>query len=93
MEHPKIENRNPKAEGPGEELKPETAGLRFLTREELADILQISVRTVDEMLAGDEIPCVRLRGVIVRFYLPDVVRTLTATALTSKRRCARRRAE
>ncbi len=66
-------------------------GLRFLTREELANVLQISVRTVDQMLAGNEIPCVRLRGVIVRFYLPDVVRTLTATAVTSKRRCARRR--
>jgi hypothetical protein len=36
------------------------------------------------MLAFGEIPCVRLRGAIVRFYLPDVVRHLTATALTRK---------
>jgi hypothetical protein len=35
------------------------------------------------MVAFEEIPCVRLRGV-VRFYLPDVVRHLTATALTRK---------
>jgi excisionase family DNA binding protein len=60
-------------------------GLRFLTREELAEVLQISIRTVDAMVAAEEIPCVRLRGAIVRFYLPDVVRHLTATALTRKR--------
>jgi hypothetical protein len=45
---------------------------------------------VDAMVAAGEIPIVRLRGIIVRFYLPDVVRHLTATVLVSKRGCARR---
>ena len=58
--------------------------LRFLTREELAEVLQISVRTLDAMVAAVEVPCVRLRGGIVRFHLPDVVRHLTATAVTRK---------
>jgi hypothetical protein len=57
----------------------------FLTREELAGVLQVSIRTVDAMVAAKEILTVRLRGIIVRFYLPDVVRALTATALTRKR--------
>ena len=71
--------------------KPKSQDLvRFLTREELAETLRISLRTVDVMMAAREIPYLCLRGTLVRFYLPDVVRHLTATALTSKRRCARR---
>jgi len=41
------------------------------------------------MVSGQEIPVVRIRGA-VRFYLPDVVRSLTANAVTSKRGCAHR---
>jgi excisionase family DNA binding protein len=63
--------------------------IRFLTRRELAEALSISLRTVDEMVANGEVPVVRIRGA-VRFYLPDVVRALTANAVTSKRGCARR---
>lgn len=59
--------------------------MRVLTREELAAVLKISVRTVDLMIAGEEIPFMKLRGDLVRFYLPDVVRHLTATAVTRKR--------
>jgi excisionase family DNA binding protein len=59
-------------------------GVQFITREELAEVLRVSLRTVDAMMAAEEIPFVRLRGVIIRFYLPDVVRQLTATALTRK---------
>jgi excisionase family DNA binding protein len=59
---------------------------RFLTREELAGALQVSLRTVDTMVLAGEIPHLRLKGYLVRFYLPDVVRHLTATALTCKRR-------
>ena len=62
--------------------------VRFLTRHELAEALKVSVRTVDTMLAGGEIPHLRLHGNFIRFYLPDVVRHLTATALVSKRRWA-----
>jgi excisionase family DNA binding protein len=65
------------------------AGERLITREELAWALQVSVRTVDEMVAKGEIPVVRIRGA-VRFYLPDVVRALSANAVTSKRGCAHR---
>ena len=63
-------------------------GLRFLTRRELAEALKVSVRTVDTMVAGGEIPHLRLHGNFIRFYLPDVVRHLSATALVSKRRWA-----
>jgi excisionase family DNA binding protein len=43
-----------------------------LTRAELALALKVSLRTVDWMLADGEITPVRLRGKMVRFYLPDV---------------------
>lgn len=59
------------------------ASERLLTREELARALRVSIRTVDEMVANGKIPVVRIRGA-VRFYLPDVVRALTANTVTSK---------
>jgi excisionase family DNA binding protein len=62
---------------------------RLLTRTELSQALGVAVRTIDEMLAADEIPVVRIRNA-VRFYLPDVVRSLTANAVMSKRGCAHR---
>jgi len=57
---------------------PELQG--FVTRRGLASVLKVSVRTVDEMVAAKEITPVRVRG-LVRFYLPDVVRELTAAAV------------
>jgi excisionase family DNA binding protein len=89
----KCEARKPNGEvpaalGPSSPLGGEGAAIRFLTREELAEALKISVRTVDTMVAGGEIPHLRLHGNFIRFYLPDVVRHLTATALISKRRWA-----
>ena len=56
-----------------------------MTRRELAAALKVSGRTVDRMLAEDELPCIRLRRSMVRFYLPDVVRGLAATSATRKR--------
>ncbi len=63
---------------------PTADAIRALTREELAEVLKISVRTVDAMVGAGEIPHLRMRGNLVRFYLPDVVRHLTATAVTRK---------
>jgi excisionase family DNA binding protein len=80
----KVESRGPQVERQGAP----TEG-RLLTREELAVVLKVSVCTVDRMLADGEIPHVRIRGTLVRFYLPDVVRQLVATALTRKRGRAR----
>jgi hypothetical protein len=37
------------------------------------------------MLAEEEIPCIKLRGWMVRFYMPEVIRVLVATAATRKR--------
>ena len=51
---------------------------KFLTRRELAALLKVSVRTIDEMVAADEITPVRPHGPLVRFYVPHVVRELTA---------------
>jgi hypothetical protein len=45
---------------------------------------------VDMMLADGEITPMRLRGKMVRFYLPDVLQELREKAKTSKRNCARK---
>jgi hypothetical protein len=42
------------------------------------------------MLADGEITPMRLRGKLVRFYLPDVLQELREKAKTSKRNVARR---
>lgn len=55
---------------------------KLLTREELARALQVSVRTVGEMIAAQEIPVVRIRKWTVRFCLADVVRALTVEPQT-----------
>lgn len=55
---------------------------RFLTRRQLAALLQVSVRTVDEMVAAKEITPVRIRG-LVRFYLPGVLRDVLAETFRS----------
>jgi hypothetical protein len=39
------------------------ADMRFLIREELAAVLRISVRMVDEMVAHGEIPFLRIRAI------------------------------
>jgi len=85
MGHPKSENRSPRAERLADGLKPETGGVQLLTREELAVVLKVSLHTVDRMLAEEEIPCIKLRGWMVRFYMPEVIRVLVATAATRKR--------
>ena len=46
------------------------------TRKEMAGMLQISVRLLDEMRAAGEVPFVLIRGRLVRFYWPDVLRKL-----------------
>ena len=53
----------------------------FVTRHGLATLLKVSVRTVDEMVADEEITPVRPHGPLVRFYVPHVVRELTAAAV------------
>lgn len=43
-----------------------------VTRTELAALLQVSLRTVDRMIAAGEIPVRRVRGKAVRFLRSDV---------------------
>jgi excisionase family DNA binding protein len=62
----------------------------LLTRAELALALKVSISTLDRMLADQEITPVRLRGKLVRFYLPDVMKELRSRAGTSKRGVTRR---
>jgi hypothetical protein len=72
----------------------------LLTRAQLALELKVSVRIlrrrayggqgVDIMLADSDITPMRLRGKLVRFYLPDVLQELREKAKTSKRSVARR---
>ncbi len=90
---PKLETRKPNGEAPAAlasspPLGGEGAAIPFLTREELAEALKISLRTLDTMVSLGEVPHLRLHGNFIRFYLPDVVRHLSATALISKRRWA-----
>ena len=47
-----------------------------ITRFELAQLLRVSVRTVDRMIAGGEIRVRRVRGKAVRFLREDVERYL-----------------
>lgn len=47
-----------------------------VTRLELAELLRVSVRTVDRMIAAGEIPVRRVRGRAVRFLRSDVERYL-----------------
>lgn len=61
------------------------AGGAVVTRRGLAAVLKCSVRTVDEMVSAGEITPVRPGGKLVRFYLPDVVRELTAAAVARLR--------
>jgi len=53
---------------------------KFVTRQGLAALLEVSVRTVDEAVAAKEITPVRILG-RVRFYVPHVVMQLTAAAI------------
>ena len=62
----------------------------LLTRAQLALELKVSLRMVDMMLADGEITPMRLRGKLVRFYLPDVLQELREKAKTSKRGCTRK---
>ncbi len=78
--NPKVEKRSPK----GARGLPVTEGC-LLTKEELALALKVSVHTVDRMLSEEELQCIKLRGFLVRFYFPEVVRELLASAATRKR--------
>lgn len=59
-------------------LKP---GQKYLTRVELARVLNVSIRKVDSMIAAREIPVLHL-GKLVRFRLEDVERRLNEAMLT-----------
>jgi excisionase family DNA binding protein len=57
-------------------LAPERRGSELsaacVTRSELAALLQVSLRTVDRMIASGEIPVRRVHGKTVRFLRSDV---------------------
>jgi excisionase family DNA binding protein len=59
-----------------EKLKAEIATPKAVqpcvTRFELAELLHVSVRTVDRMIAASEIRVRRVRGKVVRFLRSDV---------------------
>jgi hypothetical protein len=52
----------------------------LLDRSGLAWALGVSLRTVDRMLAAEELVCIRMHGGAVRFYLPDVLEDLRANS-------------
>ncbi len=58
-------------------------GQMFLTKAQMAALLQVSIRTITAMMAKKEIPFLRLKGRLIRFCLDDVHRHLIKTALVS----------
>ncbi|HSU54589.1 MAG TPA: excisionase family DNA-binding protein [Candidatus Dormibacteraeota bacterium] len=69
---------------PKESAKAAVVSETLLTRAALARALNVSLRTVDQMIADHEITPIRLGGKLVRFYLPDVIAELRSRAQTSK---------
>jgi excisionase family DNA binding protein len=53
----------------------------YLTKAQMAAVLQVSVRTITAMMSRREIPFLRLRGRFIRFRPEDVQRHLNKTAL------------
>lgn len=53
----------------------------FLTKAQMAALLQVSVRCITDMMKRGELPYLKLRGGFVRFRLEDVQRRLSETAL------------
>lgn len=66
--------RIPSAVSQTPEVSPERRGgeAPCVTRFELAGLLQVSLRTVDRMIAAEEINVHRVRGKAVRFLRSDV---------------------
>jgi excisionase family DNA binding protein len=64
----------------GEERSEPSAEPPCVTRFELAELLRVSVRTVDRMIAAGEIPVRRVRGRAVRFLRSDVEQYLNGGA-------------
>jgi excisionase family DNA binding protein len=56
-----------------------------VTRFELAELLRVSVRTVDRMIAAEEIRVCRVRGKAVRFLRSDVEQYLNGGAVAAPR--------
>jgi excisionase family DNA binding protein len=61
----------------------------LVTRHGLAKALNVSIRTIDQLIADGTITPIRLGGKLVRFYLPDVIAELRSKAKTSKHPCTR----
>ena len=64
---------------PGIKMKtPAPPSLPCVTRAGFADMLDVSVRTIDRMIAAGEIPVHRVRGKVVRILRSDAERYLTS---------------
>ena len=61
---------------PGGGAAPGFGDGKLFTRREMAAALHVSVRLLDEMRMAGELPAVLIRGRLVRFYWPDVLRKL-----------------
>lgn len=57
------------------------SGAVFLTKAQMAALLQVSVRCITDMMKRGELPYLKLRGGFVRFRLDDVHRRFSETAL------------
>ena len=54
---------------------------RYFTKAEMAEMLQVSLRTITEMMSRGELAYLKIGGRLVRFRLEDVERRLNETAL------------
>ena len=62
----------------GADIPPDAA---FLTKRQLAAAMQVSVRTITELMKEKRVPFLRLKGRLVRFRMDDVNQRLTETVL------------
>jgi excisionase family DNA binding protein len=60
-------------------------GQIYLTKAQMAAVLQVSIRTIGSMMASGELCFLRLKGRFIRFRLEDVQRQLNETALVCNR--------
>ena len=80
-EIPKAETLKLSSQGGEGKVVAPAAEHLFLTKPQMAGVLQVSVRTLSSMMARHEIPFVRIGARSIRFRLEEVQRYLSEHAL------------
>ena len=77
--------RKQKAEGRGQKLKAEMeAGVVAITKAQMAAALQISVRSLNGMMARGEVSYFKIGKRLVRFRVEDALKRMSETVLVQE---------